>query len=243
MRTLKALLALSVGLVIGQAYAATPEETIAKKLGEMSKSVEVLHVEKSPLAGLYLAELKGGQHIFVNEEVTHFINGEIYGVDAKGKLVNESELRREVAAAKEIAAIPEKDMIVYEAAGEKKAVVTVFSDPTCPYCKLFHKSIPDLNKAGIEVRYLAFPRMGLGSEVHSNMASAWCSSDRKAAISKLFDNESIPEVKCQNPVADQFTLGETLGVMGTPTIFLSTGKSMMGVQTADQILTELRLKK
>lgn len=242
MRSASALFAIALGFAAGQANAATDEEVITQKLGAMDAHVQVKHVEKSTIDGLYLVELEGGDHLFVTKDATQFIQGNQYGFDEAGKLINVSERRRQAAAAKEIAQIPAQDMIVYPAA-DKKATITVFSDPTCPYCKLFHESIPELNKAGFEVRYLAFPRMGLGSDVHANMASAWCSPNPQDAMTKLFQGDKIPEVKCKNPVADQFLLGEKLGVMGTPTIFLENGKKMVGVQTADQLRAELGLAK
>lgn len=242
MRSASAILATALVLAVGQANAATDEEVIAQKIGSMDARVQVDHVEKSSIEGLYLVELEGGDHLFVTKDVSQFIQGNQYGLDESGKVTNVSERRRQAEAAKEIAAIPIQDMIIYPAA-ERKATITVFSDPTCPYCKLLHESIPDLNKAGFEVRYLAFPRMGLGSDIHGKMASAWCSPNQAEAMTKLFEGESIPEVKCKNPVADQFLLGQKLGVQGTPTIFLENGKKMAGVQTADQLLLEIGMKK
>lgn len=242
MRSVSALFAIALGLAAGNAIAATDEEVITQKLGSMEARVQVKQVEKSTIEGLYLVELEGGDHLFVTKDASQFIQGNQYALGQNGKVSNVSEQRRQAATAKEIAAIPVEDMIVYPAV-DKKATITVFSDPTCPYCKLLHESIPELNKAGFEVRYLAFPRMGLGSDVHASMASAWCSADRKAAMTKLFHGESIPEVKCKNPVADEFLLGEKLGVMGTPTIILENGKQLAGVQTVDQLMTELGLKK
>ena len=50
-------------------------------------------------------------------------------------------------------------MIVYKAANEKY-VITVFTDISCPYCQNCIK-VPELNKQGVTVRYLAFPRNGV----------------------------------------------------------------------------------
>lgn len=242
MRSASALIALALALTASQVNAATVEETITQKINSMDARVKVNHVEKSTIDGLYLVDLEGGDQLFVNKDATQFIQGNQYGLDEKGKVINVSERKRQAVAAKEIASIPVKDMIIYPAA-EKKATITVFTDPTCPYCKLLHESIPELNKAGFEVRYLAFPRMGLGSDTHANLASAWCSPDQQGAMTKLFKHEAIPEIKCTNPVADDFLLGQKLGVMGTPTIFLENGKKMAGMQTLDQLKLELGMTK
>ena len=54
-------------------------------------------------------------------------------------------------------------MVVYPAEGETKSKDYIFTDVDCGYCRKLHKEVPALNKAGIEVRYLAFPRGGLQS--------------------------------------------------------------------------------
>uniref|UniRef100_A0A1I8AFG5 Thioredoxin-like_fold domain-containing protein n=1 Tax=Steinernema glaseri TaxID=37863 RepID=A0A1I8AFG5_9BILA len=80
-----------------------------------------------------------------------------------GKPVNLTEKAERVAIAKTINAIPASEMVVYPAKGETKSHITVFTDTTCPYCHKLHAEVPELNKRGIEVRYVAFPRQGLGS--------------------------------------------------------------------------------
>jgi thiol:disulfide interchange protein DsbC len=243
MRSVSKFLALALTLSVFQASAATVEETISEKISASDSRIHVTHVEKSTLDGLYLVELDGGDFLFSTKDATQFIQGNQYGLDDSGKIINISDRRRQASAAKDLAAVPVEDMIIYPAVGEKKATINVFSDPTCPYCKLLHHKIPDLNKAGLEVRYLAFPREGLGSGVHANMASAWCSENRQDAMNKLFEGQAIPEVKCKNPVADEFLLGEKLGIRGTPTIILENGKKMIGVQSAEDMLKELGVAK
>lgn len=235
-------LAIGIALAAGQASAGAEEDFIKDKISSMDAKVQISNVEKSTIEGLYLVELSDGDHLFVTKDGRQFIQGNLYAREESGKVLNLSERRRQAAAAKELAAVPLTDMVIYPAV-DKKASITVFSDPSCPYCKLLHKSIPELNKQGIEVRYMAFPRMGLGSDGHADMASAWCSKYPQTAITKLFNGESIPEVQCKNPVADEFLLGQKIGVQGTPTIFLENGKKMVGVQSPEQLADELGLKK
>ncbi|OED36183.1 hypothetical protein AB833_28215 [Chromatiales bacterium (ex Bugula neritina AB1)] len=68
------------------------------------------------------------------------------GLDAKRKRIIET--------------VSEDDMVIYPAIADKKTIVSIFTDPTCPYCRKLHEQIPQLSDAGIEVRYLAFPRAG-----------------------------------------------------------------------------------
>ena len=44
---------------------------------------------------------------------------------------------------------------------------------------LLHRNMEGYSEAGIEIRYLAYPRAGKESETYTNMVSAWCASDRR----------------------------------------------------------------
>lgn len=55
-------------------------------------------------------------------------------------------------------------MIIFKAPQEKY-VVTVFTDISCGYCKKLHESVDELNRQGVTVRYLAYPRQGADSDV------------------------------------------------------------------------------
>ncbi|MNC33572.1 Thiol:disulfide interchange protein DsbC precursor [compost metagenome] len=126
-------------------------------------------------------------------------------------------------------------MVVYPAKGETKSHITVFTDTTCPYCHKLHAEVPELNRRGIEVRYVAFPRQGLGSPGDEQLQAVWCSSDRKAALDKMIDGKEIKAAKCANPVSKQFQLGQSIGVNGTPAIVLEDGQVIPGYQPAPQV--------
>ena len=55
---------------------------------------------------------------------------------------------------------PAEDMVVYPAEGDEKASLKVFTDTTCPFCRRLHQEVPELQAAGVAVRYLPFPRSG-----------------------------------------------------------------------------------
>ena len=73
------------------------------------------------------------------------------------------------------------DRIVF-APPNPKYTVEVFTDIECGYCRKLHSEIAEYNRQGIAVQYMAFPRMGLGSQDHREMISVWCASDRKQAL-------------------------------------------------------------
>ena len=81
----------------------------------------------------------------------------------------------------------------------------MFTDVTCFYCQKLHKEVPELNKRGVEVRYLAYPRAGCGfSEVIKQLASAWCADNPQETLTKLKNKKSVQQknVCPDNPVAE-----------------------------------------
>ena len=97
-------------------------------------------------------------------------------------------------------------------------------------------------RAGIEIRYLAYPRAGVGSESYRKIATAWCADDRQQAITMLKNRQSIPDNVCPgNPVADQFMLGQQAGVRGTPALVLEDGQMVPGYVSAVELVKTLGL--
>jgi thiol:disulfide interchange protein DsbC len=239
----RALVALGFSIFSSLSMAGPYEAAIADQISKGTPGVQVENVKKSAIDGLYQVQVAGGGTLFSTQDGHYFILGDLYERKPDNSMVNLSELQRKADTAKKLAEIPPEKMIVYPAIGERKAFMTVFSDPECPYCRKMHELIPSYNELGIEVRYLAYPRAGLGSEIHEKMASAWCSPKPTEAMNTLFAGGSIPVVRCENPVAEEFQLGVELGVRGTPTIFLPSGKQVLGALPTEHLLKELGIKK
>ena len=121
------------------------------------------------------------------------------------------------------------------------ASVLVFTDTDCGYCRKLHQEMADYNALGIEVRYVAYPRAGLGSPTYERMVSAWCAAEPLAALTRLKNGDSIPSKTCVNPVADQYELGQQIGLSGTPTIVLADGRMLPGYTPAAQLAEILEL--
>jgi thiol:disulfide interchange protein DsbC len=239
----RAFAALGICCSSAVALAGPYEEAIAEQIAKTNPDVRVSSVTKSDANGLYEVQLEGGAILYSTQDTHYFVMGDLFERRADNTLINLTENIRQATTAKKLAAVPEKEMIIYPAVGKRTSFITVFSDPDCPYCKQLHGLVPTYNASGIEVRYLAFPRTGLGTETHAKMASAWCSEKPAEALSELFKGNAIPEVRCNNPVADQFQLGQDLGVRGTPTMFLPDGRRLVGAIPVGTLIEQLVLKK
>ena len=89
-----------------------------------------------------------------------------------------------------------------------------------------------MNDLGIEVRYLAYPRSGLGTPSHAKIVSAWCAENPNEAMTALKSGLTIPMLDCDNPVAGQYDLGQQIGVTGTPDIVTADGRLLPGYMPA-----------
>lgn len=194
---------------------------------------EVESAEQHDGSGLFVVSLKGGPTIHVTPDGQYFVAGDMYRMTGTS-LENETE-KGKLA---KIEALPESDMIVYQAENEK-AHITVFTDIDCGYCRKLHKEVPELNDAGITVRYLAYPRAGVGSESYQKMVSVWCSADPQAALTQSKNGADIPVNTCTNPIAEQYMLGNEIGVRGTPSIVLDNGSLLPGYLPAAELIKRL----
>jgi thiol:disulfide interchange protein DsbC len=117
--------------------------------------------------------------------------------------------------------------------------ITVFTDVECGYCRKLHSEIAQLNDRGVQVRYLAYPRAGPGTDDWAKMEAVWCSTDRKKAITDAKAGKAIKAAQCSTPIAKQYKLGEQLGVRGTPAIFTDSGEYIGGYLAPDQMVSKL----
>ncbi|MDP5210633.1 DsbC family protein [Microbulbifer sp. 2205BS26-8] len=198
-------------------------------------------VRESPIKGLYEVVDGNNNSLFVTADGSHFIFGDLFEVDSGGRFANLSEARRAIRRSEALGAQSVEDMIVFSPKGKTKARIYVFTDVDCGYCRKLHQDMPELNRRGIEVRYLAFPRAGLQSLGYRKLATAWCSDDSNKTLTALKNRENVPLNVCKdNPVAAHFKLGnETFGVRGTPTIVLEDGRVAPGYLPPATLVKEL----
>ena len=210
------------------------EQTIRKSLETLKLDVPVESISASPMAGLYQVKLKGSRVLYASADGQFIVQGYMFQLK-DGKPVNLTEAAEREGVAQLINGIPVAETVVYPAVGETKSHITVFTDTTCPYCHKLHEEVPALNKMGIEVRYVAFPRQGLGSPGDQQLQAVWCSKDKKGAMDKMTAGKTVDAPKCANPVAKQFAMGQSIGVNGTPAIVLADGQVIPGYQPAAQV--------
>ena len=189
-------------------------------------------VKATPISGLY--EFIGdGRVLYISADGRYIVSGNVIDMENKQNLTEQTQRK---VTKKVIDDYDVKKMIVFSPAGKTKHTITVFTDVDCPYCSMLHKEVPKLNEAGIAVQYLMYPRAGAGSPTFNKSVSAWCNDDQKKAITVAKEGGTVAEKNCDNPVQEQFDLGQSIGVTGTPTLILESGKILPGFVPAAQLI-------
>ncbi|MGP9545146.1 DsbC family protein [Psychrobacter sp. AOP7-B1-25] len=180
---------------------------------------------------IYWVTAEGLPPFFTDKAGKHIIQGQIIAVGDAAP-VDISAALTATTAQEALKAVDKKDMVIYPAQGETKAVIYAFTDADCGYCRKLHSEMDDINARGIEVRYLAWPR---SQQSVPKMEAIWCSQDRKAAMDQAKIGANVQAPSCVNPVQEHMALGSKLGVRGTPAVFTETGQQVGGYLPAAEL--------
>src|SRR5258708_12408243 len=94
---------------------------------------------------------------------------------------NLTEVMRAHARIAMIGAVPESQMVIFSPKNPLYTI-TVFTDVDCAYCRKLHSEIAELNRLGVRVRYMFFPRSGPNTESWKKAELVWCSANRNEAF-------------------------------------------------------------
>ncbi len=230
-------LPLALAAVAAFAQAADkPEDAAARAaLKSVVPQAQIDTVEPAPVPG-FRQVIVGSQMVYVSDDGQYMLQGTLYDAANRKDLTG---ARLAVDHKKKVDAVPATKRIVFAAEGKPKYKITVFTDLDCGYCRKLHSQIAEYNKAGIEVDYLFFPRSGLNSPSYDKAVSVWCAKDRNAAFTAAKAGKTPTPAKCDNPVADEYKLGQQVGVDGTPTIFAQDGTKIGGYLSPTEMLAKL----
>ena len=193
-------------------------------------------VAASPIPGIYEVTM-GGLIAYVSSDGKYLLSGNVYDLDTQ---VNLTASRRNSARAKALAAASESNMVVFGPANAKMTV-TVFTDIDCGFCRKFHNQIAEVNKAGVRVRYMFFPRTGPGTESWTKAEQVWCAADRREALTRAKKGETVKGKACGDAaIKSQYEMGSDLGVEGTPAIFTQNGDYIGGYLTPAELVQAIQ---
>jgi thiol:disulfide interchange protein DsbC len=212
----------------------SPEARAIEAVRQLNPRVTVDKVGAAPIKGFREAIVQG-QVVYVSDDGRYLFlpgpQGALYDVGEKQNLSEKSlaAMRKEL-----LKTIPVSERIVF-APPNPKHTVAIFTDVECAYCRKFHSEIAEYNRQGIAVQYMAFPRMGIGSEDYKKMVSVWCAVDRRKALTDAKQDHALPAKDCKNTVTMQYDVGQRAGLTGTPMIIAEDGTTVGGYLPPQQL--------
>jgi len=203
-------------------------------LGKWQPNLKYDNFIETPIAGLYSVQIVGGPAVYVTGDGKYFLSGDLEEIHP-GKTENWRNKVYAPMRKKLIEAADPNEMIAFKPEGQTRAIMYVFTDIDCPYCVRLHREVPALNRMGVEVRYLAYPRAGMGSDSERKVTSIWCSDNRVDAMNRMKGGEDIGKISCDTTVIrDHMALVKKMGFTATPSIVLENGTLVSGYRRASQ---------
>lgn len=228
-RALAALIALFFA-----AGAAADEAQIRRVLESRMGGVKIEGIQPAPVAGLYEVRYRsaeGVQVLYTDANANHIIIGTIYEARSSRNLTEERT--RKLNAIK-FSSLP-LELAVKVRRGNGKRVLAMFSDPYCPACRQFERSLQQIDNVTIYV--FMYPVIRPENADHSR--AVWCSADRAKAWLELAaaPRPKLPDAgtNCDDPVDKVLQLGRSLAVNSTPTLILANGERISGGLSAPDL--------
>ena len=206
--------------------------------------IPIVAIEESPLPNMVQVVTEKGV-FYATKDGKYIVAGNVH--EAKEGLPNLTKARLAKENGKKIAELKDS-FITYKAENETSEIV-VFYDTSCPYCTKFHNEVDDFNQAGVTVHYAAWPRQGVYNQqnkaqytgAYYKLENVWCAENPKAALDAAAHRANIPRSTCENTIPEQFALGLSLGVSGTPAVFSIDGQLVQrGYAPVDDLIKNLR---
>ncbi len=210
------------------------DQRIRNSLAVLLPNLKPDSIRDSGVQGLY--EVVFDSHlVYVTEDARYLVQGKIMDLETREEITEKRLAQIKVAA---LEALGEDNMIVY-GPKDAKHTVSIFTDIDCGYCRKLHAEMQDYIDNGIRVRYMFYPRAGLQSKSYKEAVSVWCADDRKKAMDLAKAGKSVESRTCDNPVAREYKLGQTMGIRGTPAIVLENGEVIPGYVPAKSLKASL----
>jgi thiol:disulfide interchange protein DsbC len=216
----------------------TTENTSKTPTSSTTKMTELLRLRlgnsnfsdpvETPVAGIYQTQF-GKNYGYLSDDGRYLFVGNL--IDLKTGQ-NMTDIAKRKTTKIEIDQTAIEDKAVFPATDEEKAVLNVFTDTSCPYCRKLHEEVAELQDAGISVHYIPYPRGGSQGPGYQTLKQVWCAKDRATAltIGKDLASGDLPDGNCEDSllVDEGYKLGNKVGVTGTPTLIKSNGEVITG---------------
>jgi thiol:disulfide interchange protein DsbC len=215
-------------------HAADPRAALVKLLPAGTKVDDLV---PSPIPGVYQF-VQGAEVSYLTADGKYYLDGNVYDMATRANLTEVLRARARVAL---INAVPETQMLIFSPKNPLYTI-TVFTDVDCQFCRKLHGDMAELNKLGVRVRYLFYPRTGPNTESWRKAEVVWCSADRNDTLTRAKAGAQLDMNKTcgPTPVAREYALGQSLGVRGTPAIVTESGDFINGYMPPRDLLQAIK---
>ncbi len=155
---------------------------------------KVEDLRPSPIPGIY--EFSQGADVsYLTADGKFFLDGNLYDMATRENLTEDLRTKARVAL---INAVPESQMLIFS---PKNPVytITVFTDVDCGYCRKLHSEMAELNRLGVRVRYMFYPRTGPNTDSWRKAEAVWCAADRNDALTRAKAGAPVDTSKTCSP--------------------------------------------
>ncbi len=172
---------------------------------------------------------KGQEIVYISDDQTIMINGEVIDLKTKTSLTQElREKNRPKADLNKLAETPSIEL------SKGRSTVRVFSDPDCPFCQQLEKALAQLE--GVRVLIYPYPLVSIHPNAARISESIWCVPDRaKAWRDYMLLGKKPRDAKCDNPIERIAAIGRDLQIQGTPALIFDDGSIVSGAISVEQI--------
>lgn len=210
-------------------------DEIGVRLSERLPGIGVTSLTETSIPSLYEL-VTDGQIYYIDEFAEYLVEGSLIRLSDRTNITDARLGGIHISLIQEMG---EENMLIYEPEEPSDRSITVFTDISCGYCRRLHSELDSLLDEGVRVRYLLFPRAGLGSQAHKDLESVWCADDPQAAMTIAKSGGAIEPKSCDNPIESHVALAERLGLRGTPLIYTDSGEKIPGYREASALASSV----
>ncbi len=201
-----------------------PKAAIRQAIESRYDGAHVLDVQPSAIPGLYEVFM-GDQIVYADSSGEYLVMGPMVDTQTRQNL---TEARLNDHGRIDFRTLPlDKAIRVVKGNGSRK--FAVFSDPDCPFCQKLEQTLLSVNDYTMYV--FLFPIASLHPQAPAKAHAIWCAKDRSAAWNQWMHEKKLPATggSCGgDPIDSLQTLGNTLHINSTPTMFFADGRRVAG---------------
>jgi thiol:disulfide interchange protein DsbC len=207
---------------------------VEQSIRSLAPGATSIAISETPIEGLLMVQIEG-DIVYATADGKYLIQGRVLDMETREDLTEgaKAQLRREL-----LAKVDTGSQITF-APEETKYDLMVFTDIDCGYCRKLHAQIEEYNQQGIAIHYMAFPRAGVGSHSYEKAVSVWCAGNPQDALTQAKLGAEPDPAQCDNPIDEQYQLGQELGVTGTPSLVTAQGQMIPGYVPPEQLRARL----